>query len=904
MKHRTHRLRRITAAAVLGLGMTAGVIGVTAGVAGAAVHGTIKATSAPSVGSTGTGVAAGTLTITLPSGTALTGKVVTLTASASGGGSVKWTAAPTVSFTSGTAAITAFAVSATLKLKITKPAATSDTIHLTGITYTLATAHGTIKVTPSQTAVLVITPTFVVNAKAPGAPAGAPATKAIKATATPSIGRGTARAAGGWTMTFKASATKTTALKEGWTKTEVVAVSVATNATKNCTVTDFVIVTGTPTATVSGTTHVSAKPTVTVTATALAPCAGRNHNEVEVTFTNTGKFTAKTGLFTITLSGVKYDVGKTAGTGPVAVTAKFTGTAFATATKTVAKTGASNASIAKVYATANTPAVTLTEGAYDAAISPVKIVETATSQVTSGGVCLALTPHTTTANVFNPKATAKASVVTGDGTVTAKVSYEKTTGGAATTVASATYARFTVTRSSITKASTYEVSGLKVNASTTAGTVAVVLTHVAVTKKCNTAGATSVAANVTAYTIKSVTTVIYGATADATAVKQIESRFKATKTNATTISCVGTHKNKTNTRPVILATTHSYQDALSASYLAGYLKTGVLLTPTTSLSAVTKQALRTEGVTQVYVVGGPLAIKTAVASAIQALPAYSCGGVSPLKTGKTTITIHVTRIYGQTAYGTAQRIAETVPVSVVKTLTFAGAYTGVNATKGDGMYNTTAGTASTGPSTSAKVATAIVASGMEPQDAMAASAMAYGTSLPVLLTTPTKLSSTAAAAIATLGIRQVILMGGQLVVSNTVVKQLQTLGVSVLRIAGKTYTGTAVETAMFEENTANSTGLGWPTGAGKMTTVYVARGDFYTDALAGSVLTGWKHEAQLLTLNPTTVGATLTAFLKAAGKSGKGINTDGTSKIGTLTIFGGPLAVTPSTIAKMETDIS
>ncbi len=913
MKHRTHRLRRLASAVVLGVGAVGGVVGLAAGTAGATVHGTISATSAPSVGSTGTGVLVGSLTITLPSGTALSSQVLTLKASATGGGTVDWSGTPSYTHTSGTLSVAVTTSATTLKLTITKAAATSDTIHLTNVEYTLTSAHGTIKVTPSQTSSkLVITPTSVVNAKAPGAPATAPTTKAITAASTPSIGKGATSAAGNWAIKLTASSTKTTALKQGWTKTEEITVSVATSATANCSGTDFIVFTGTPTATVSGTTHVSTTPKVTVTTGSVTPCSGRNRNEAIVTFTNTGTFTAASGTFTITLSGVKYDVGKTAATGNVAVTAAFNGTAFKTATKisaTSTPAGASNATVAKVYAKANTPAVTLAPGSFDAAISPVEVVETAPSTVASGGVCLSLTPHTTTANVFNTRATATAKVVTGTGVVTAKVSYENKTGVAATTAASAVFARFTLKRSSVTKASTYEVSGLKVNASTTAGAVKVAITHVAATAGCTTSP-TLVAAPVVAYTVKSTTTVIYGATADATAVKELEHEFPTTSNTAnatpTKTKCPGNTDLATATavRPVILATTKTYQDALSSSYLAGYLKTGTLLTPTTMLASVTKQALRTEGITQVYVVGGPLAITTTVVAQIEALPAYSCGGVTPLKSGKTTVTIHVTRIYGQTAYGTAQMIAETPAASNVKKLTFTGAYAGVNATKGDGMYNTTPGMASTVPFTSASVRTAILASGVEFQDAMAASAVAYGTSVPVLLTTPTKLSAEAAAAIATLGIRQVILMGGQLAVSNTVVKQLEAMTVSVLRIAGKNYTGTAVQLAMFEQNTAHVSGLGWPTGAGKMTSAYVARGNGFTDALAGAVLTGNAHLPQLLTLNPTTVGATLTSFLKAAGTSGKGVNTDGTAKITTLTILGGPLAVSPSTIAKMETDIS
>lgn len=115
---------------------------------------------------------------------------------------------------------------------------------------------------------------------------------------------------------------------------------------------------------------------------------------------------------------------------------------------------------------------------------------------------------------------------------------------------------------------------------------------------------------------------IAGSTADATAGQELAHQFPAG-------SCPGT----TGTRAVILATDANYPDALSSAYLARSLGTGILLTPTATLSQATKTAIADEGITQVEVVGGPLAVSTAVVDQIEALPAYECGGGATLPTG-------------------------------------------------------------------------------------------------------------------------------------------------------------------------------------------------------------------------------------------------------------------------------
>ena len=200
--------------------------------------------------------------------------------------------------------------------------------------------------------------------------------------------------------------------------------------------------------------------------------------------------------------------------------------------------------------------------------------------------------------------------------------------------------------------------------------------------------------------------------------------------------------------------------------------------------------------------------------------------------------------------------------------------------------------------------TAILASGVEFQDAQSASVIAYRTKLPLLLTPATTLSTTAVAAIEKLGVKQVILMGGTLAVTNTVEQALVAkTGVSVLRVAGKDYTDTAAQLARFEVAGATA-GLGWTPGH----RIMVARGNGFTDGLCGAVLenagnvsTGATGTARplLLTETPTVVGTYLTTFLKVTGHTGIGKTPAKT--VTALTVLGGPLAVSTAEIAAMET---
>lgn len=959
MKQRTFRLRRAAVTLTLGVGVIGGVVAGASGIAAATsptlptspTVGSLSAGSAPTVASTGSNQAAGNLTVTLNSGTTVASTdVIDLIVSDSGApntgnGTVCFTAAPSYTASginvgaptvgAGHESATACTVGASdlvqIPISTTGTLSSAATITLSSVAYSTSGATGTLAVygyldssstdvpvgtTPADV-IGVLTPVSgVSNATLPAAPPGTPTFSGLTALTTPNVGKGANnQAAGNWTVTVSGATTT------GWVSGDEIAITVNDNTAANCNGNDYVYFGSTPTATVTTSNFGSTTaPTVTTALGYTGSCASGEPNVALVEFTNTGTLPTS-GTFTIVVSGVTYDVGSTANAGNVSVSAEYeTGAtppvAIATveaASTTGATTGPSNADIQALYVTANSPAVIVPTGAINSAISPVNIVEATADTLPAGYVCLTLPSGDT----FNTSSVPTVKVASGNATVSSSApTFQTSTGGTANDSVV-----FQVTGQSTTgNPSTITVSGLTVNNTAGSGAVTLDVNSASSTTTCPAAGATGTIGEATAFTVGTPSTQIYGADADGTAVAELEHEF------VPGTECPGSNSTGTSStgilRPVVLATDSNYPDALAGAYLARYLGTGELLTPTASLSSETATALRQEGITNVYVVGGPLAVSQAVVSQIEALDSYNCGGsAAQVNTLGQPVPISVTQIYGPTLYDTAQDIAEYAPSAFIGKLSFTGAYSGTNTSGGNGKYNDTSGNGSTSANTSVAVPTAILATGSGWQDAESASALSYADALPILLTSPSALSSQAQTAITTLGIDQVIVMGGPDAIANSVVTSLQGLGVSVLRIAGQDYTDTADQLASFEVNTTTGgLGLGWnPNG-----TLTVARGDFYSDGLAGAVdeanggvayaaipgvgnTTNPTHPTPLLeTFSPSTLGSYLPTFLATAG-SATGIDglagTTAGDKITSLVVLGGPLAVTPSQISTMQGDL-
>ncbi len=864
--------------ALAGCAVTAAVLSVPAGATTSVStpSGTISATSSPMVPSTGTGKTAGSLTVGFSAAGSLgTGETLQLRLSpTTGSGIVDWNSysVSTIGITAGTIGAGGSLLGIVLGPKANGTAAT---VNVTDIKYTTSGAGGDVTVTPDLTGVM-FSPSSASNATLVQTPPSAPALSLV-ASSQPHVSIGQKSASvGTWTLAMTGNSTS----GAGWAAGDTLLITVTPPSGTNCVGNDSLYFSGTPSASVGATSGITVSPSLATSLVSSGTCTSAEPNRLEISFTNDGWFdSASTGGVRIDVSGIHYSVGSTtAGVGAGAVNVTAT---FSVAASSVVTTSASNATVGGLTVAADTPPVSVVERAYDAPISPVSLIESASAHVAAGYVCLTLTGAS-----FNTTAAPTVTVSAGNGVAGSTVAYQQTgsTGAAAM--------QFQVSVAS-TSVGEYTVSGAAIDAGTTPGPVDVTATEGTSSSCTNDTESIGWAGAFTV--VRTPVTRIFGSTADATAAAELEHQFGAVGT-----ACPG----RPGSRPVVLATDANYPDALASAYLASSLGTGELLTPTGSLSEATANALRVEGVTNVYIVGGPLAVSTAVTQELQASLAYDCGGATPI-TSNGPVHIAVTRIFGATQYDTAQWVAEFPNATQVGTLDVTGAYAGTNRTGGSGKYNDGAGNASSSPATSATLPTAILATGTAFQDAESASVLSYADHLPILLTTPTALSPQATSAIVDLGIKQVIVMGGQLAVSDAVVTSLKSLGTSVLRVAGIDATDTAAQLADFEMATTSShLGLGW---AGNGGTV-IARGDYYSDGLAGAIVAagaGRTHahgpEPLVLTETPTTVGQYLAAFLSEAGRTG--IDRMVADKVSSLTILGGPYAISKTAAQAMIADL-
>jgi putative cell wall-binding protein len=255
---------------------------------------------------------------------------------------------------------------------------------------------------------------------------------------------------------------------------------------------------------------------------------------------------------------------------------------------------------------------------------------------------------------------------------------------------------------------------------------------------------------------------------------------------------------------VVLATGQNFADALAGGYAAGLGGTPILLTTTASLPSSTVAAVQSVKAKSVAILGGPLAVSTAVEGQLHAM------GLTTTRTG------------GTDRYQTAQLVAES---------------------GGSGRVGTFG-----------RAPTAIIASGEDAHfpDALTASPIAFIDHFPVLLTNTATLAPAAQQGLADLGIRHVFVVGGSAAVSDAVVGQIQQMGIAVDRLAGVDRTDTAATVANFE-----LASLGFSNSH-----VNLARGDLFPDSLSGGAHAGHESSPILLTEDPNTLGQYTSAWLK------------------------------------------
>jgi putative cell wall-binding protein len=397
-----------------------------------------------------------------------------------------------------------------------------------------------------------------------------------------------------------------------------------------------------------------------------------------------------------------------------------------------------------------------------------------------------------------------------------------------------------VTTASTTNPATFTLSGLKLDASATAG---------GVTAKVGTGGCgnTDIANNAAIAAIGSVRR-IQGGDRYATAEKLFEE--------------IG----PCPINDVIVATGTNFPDALAASYLAGVHQTGILLVERDSIPSATSNGLRLRGVKNVFIIGGPAAVSTAVENALKNAAVYDCAGAA------TATKLTVTRVSGADRYATAKAVAEHPGLGAA----------GVTEPGLDASGSSPCGD---------PVKTAIVASGENFPDALAAGGAAargaFGTchafpgggSLPLLLTTASTLSDTAEDALVDLDIKQVILMGGPVAVSPAVQTAIEAAngGIEVIRVAGTNRQDTARRLAVIAGNPMTFA-------FASQGDVFVARGDAFPDALAAGPLAGRQAASSFLSDSPSALGAPATAGIANLSKV-TGVIVD------TATLVGGTAAL-------------
>ena len=304
---------------------------------------------------------------------------------------------------------------------------------------------------------------------------------------------------------------------------------------------------------------------------------------------------------------------------------------------------------------------------------------------------------------------------------------------------------------------------------------------------------------------------------------------------------------------LVIASGDAFPDALSAIALARKEDAGVLLLPSSgamSAAAITKAI----AATNIYIIGGTNALSSAVETKLKTTVA--AGGA-----GKTSL--NVTRLSGTDRYATAAVVANTIGAAGVA--------------KHDNK------------------ATAIVVSGENFADAVSASPLVSGPTTqagtlahPILLVTKDSVPVSTEVALLNLGIKKIVIVGGESAVSSAVATELGT-GRTVVRVSGADRFATAAAVADLAVKGVAAGGFGMNKREVYLAEMGAASGG--ADALsAGSLVS--EDGGVLLGTSGGTLPAATSAWLTA--------NPAGTAGL-TVGIIGGTGVIPTATEASIKT---
>jgi len=243
---------------------------------------------------------------------------------------------------------------------------------------------------------------------------------------------------------------------------------------------------------------------------------------------------------------------------------------------------------------------------------------------------------------------------------------------------------------------------------------------------------------------------------------------------------------------VVIASGETWPDALGGAALAGAYEGPLLLTARATLPAPTRTALKRLKPQQVLIVGGTATVSEEVESQL------------------TSMGVTVKRIAGANRYEVSRAVARM-------------ALAQARVRKRD-------------------VDTAYLATGLNFPDALAVSPISTKTRRPILLTGKDSLPPGTLSMLGELHITKVVILGGTGSVSENVVSQLTKAGIAVSRIGGSNRYDTAIMIA----HHGAAVGMQW-------TSLGVASGDAFADALSGGVAQGQTGSGAMLLLTRGTL---------------------------------------------------